>query len=65
MRIAKHSPKVTELDRSTFPNQDILWLHVTVKNSMRVEIKESRDQLAGHTPHHTHIQTLVILQNLK
>lgn len=43
----QHLPKVTQFHHSTFPQQDILWLHVSMENAMRVQIKESRDQLAG------------------
>ena len=45
--ISIYLPKVTQFHHSTFPQQYILWLHVSMENAMRVQIKQSRDQLAG------------------
>lgn len=36
-----------------------------MENAMRVQIEQSRDELAGHTSNHTHIKVLVVFQYLK
>ena len=42
------SPKITQLDLTLLGDQDVLWLHVTVKDSPVVQIEEGRDKLAGN-----------------
>lgn len=58
-------PKVTELDAACLANQDVLWFHVTMEDSMGMKVKKSRDKLACNPPDHTHFKVSVIFQNLE
>jgi len=51
--------KVTQLDDAVFAEQNVLRLHVTVKNTSSVEVIQSRHQLGGYRPnlHQQHRQT--------
>lgn len=42
-----------------------MWLHVSVEDAMRVEVKEGRDKLAGQRLDFFLRQVTVILQHLK
>ena len=37
--------KVAELDEALLAQQNVLWFHVTVQDTMRVQVKQSRHQL--------------------
>lgn len=40
-------PEVAEFDDAALAKQDVLWLHVAVEYTMRVEVVEGRYQLRG------------------
>ena len=52
-----NSPEITEFDRPILPQQNILWLHVSVDHTMRVEVVQRRHQLPAHCLHLTHTHT--------
>ena len=57
--------KVTELDNPIGANQDVLWLHVSMNDTVCVQIMQGTNKLLGNTLHCRFWKALVIFQNLK
>lgn len=43
-----HIPKITQLHNTAFSQKNVLWLHVTMKYSMRMQVVQGWDQLASY-----------------
>lgn len=57
--------KVAQLDNAIGPNQDVLWLHVSVNDAICVQIVQGTHKLLGNTLHCCFWEALIIFQNLK
>lgn len=58
-------PKVTQLDYTVCTNENILGLHVTMNDTVRVQVVQSTHKLLGYALYSLFWQVLVVLKDLK
>ena len=57
--------KVTELDHSIAGHQNVLRLHISMGDSVRMNVMKGPDQLLGYFSDILHLQTLIVFDNIK
>ena len=58
-------PEVTELDDAVCRDKDVLRLHVSMNDAVRVQVVQGVDKLLGYLPHFVLWQVAIVFQDLK